>query len=85
MFMMFALHNRLSLDAGYMPGCMMLRIHHAEFLSESEAYGGRVSLSPAGNIAAKAGCYKDGIRAWLKFVGDCNCWLFDYLGTYSYI
>ena len=65
MFMLFALHNRLSHGAGYMPGCMMLRIHHAEILSDSEAYGGRISLSPAGNIAAKAGCYKDGIRARL--------------------
>ena len=76
---------RLFVDAGYMPGSMMLRIHHAEISLESEAYGGRVSLSPAGNIAAKAGCYKDGIRAWLKCVGDCSCWLFDYLSKYSYI
>ena len=65
MFLLFALHNRLSHGAGYMPGCMMLRIHYAEISLELEAYGGRVSLSPAGNIAAKAGCYKDGIRAWL--------------------
>ena len=65
MFLLFALNNRLSLGAGYMPGCMMLRIHHAEISLELEAYGGRVSLSPAGDIAAKAGCYKDGIRAWL--------------------
>ena len=29
----------LFLDAGYRPDCMMLRIHHAEISSESEAYG----------------------------------------------
>ena len=27
------------LDAGHRPGCMMLRIHHAEISLESEAYG----------------------------------------------
>ena len=73
MFMLFALYNRLSHGAGYMPGCMMLRIHHPEFLSDSEAYGGRISLSPTGNIADKPGYYKDGIRAWLKCVSNCSC------------
>ena len=48
----------LYMDAGYMPGCMMLRIHHAEIFLESEAYRDGFSLSLAGNITAKAGCYK---------------------------
>ena len=48
----------LYLDAGYRPGCMMLRIHHAEIFLESGAYGDGFSLSPASNIAAKVGCYK---------------------------
>ena len=47
----------LYLDAGSRPGCMMIQIHHAEISLESEAYGDGFSLSPAGNIAAKAGCY----------------------------
>ena len=29
----------LYVDAGYRPGCMMLRIHHAEISLELEAYG----------------------------------------------
>ena len=29
----------LYMDAGYRPGCMMLRIHHAEISSDLEAYG----------------------------------------------
>ena len=47
----------LYLDAGYRPGCMILRIHHAEIFLESEAYGDEFSLSSTSNIAAKAGCY----------------------------
>ena len=47
----------LYLDADYRPGCMMLWIHHAEIFLEPEAYGDGFSLSPVGNIAAKAGCY----------------------------
>ena len=30
---------RLYFGAGYEPGCVMLRIHHAEIFSETEAYG----------------------------------------------
>ena len=42
----------LFVDAGYRPGCMMLRIHHAEISLDSEAYGDGFSLSPAGSILA---------------------------------
>ena len=48
----------LYLDAGYRPGCMMLRIHHAEIFLESETYGDGFSLSPTGSILAYAGCYR---------------------------
>ena len=42
----------LYVDTGYRLGCMMLRIHHAEFSLGSEAYGGGFSLSPTDSILA---------------------------------
>ena len=53
---------RLSNGAGYRPGCMIFRIHHAEIFPDLEAYGGRISLSPAGSILVGLGCYRNRIH-----------------------
>ena len=50
---------RSSNGAGYRPGCMIFRIHHAEIFQDLDAYGGMISLFPAGSIPVGLGCYKN--------------------------